>query len=185
VDEIVSRIRTTGARTIGISGIDCAGKSSLALALADELGDALVVHGDEFTRPVAERSDYLASFDYGFVYDVLLPAVRDGVTGRLMVHVTDWENDGWRDETFVLGPESFVIVEGCFLFTGRERAFDLTVWIECAFDVALSRALLRTRDLERMGGEAGVRARYAERYFPAQALHLERDDPVGRADIVL
>ena len=193
MENLALRVRQTGARSIGISGIDCAGKSTLADSLARELGGAVLVHGDAFTRPAAERHAdpdeargyYRDSFDYGFVYDELLPAVRRGFSGALTTRVSDWERDEWRKTTIHIPPDAVVIVEGCFLYTGREDAFDLRIWIDIPFDVALARALRRPRDLERMGGAAGVRERYATRYLPGQALHLERDDPVGRADIVL
>jgi hypothetical protein len=40
-------------------------------------------------------------------------------------------------------------------------------------------------DLERMGGSSGVNERYARRYLPGQAIHLERDRPAQSADLVL
>jgi hypothetical protein len=43
------------AISVGISGIDCAGKSTLAEDLLGELEPALVVSGDEFTGPMSER----------------------------------------------------------------------------------------------------------------------------------
>ena len=69
---------------MGISGIDCAGKTTLARQLADELQAAgervVVVRGDDFNRPRSERSMYPAEEpDYGFAYDqvveeLLVPA---------------------------------------------------------------------------------------------------------------
>ena len=166
---------------VGISGVDCAGKSTLAASVPG----ALVIPGDEFTRPVAEREDYYESFDYAQVFDVVVPAVRAGYAGELALRVTDWENDGWREQTIVLEPDAIVIVEGCFLFRGREGELDLRVWLDLPIDRVVERALRRPRDLERMGGPDGVRARYASRYLPAQERHLAEDDPRGRADLVL
>jgi uridine kinase len=119
------------------------------------------------------------------VYDVLLPAIRSGFSGELEARVSDWERDSWQEARFVVEPRAVVIVEGCFLFTGRERAFDLTVWLDLPLGAVVGRALQRPRDLVRMGGVDGVRERYAARYLQGQALHLERDDPAGRADVVL
>ena len=86
----------------------------------------------------------------------------------------------------MIGSNAIVLVEGCFLFTpSHEDAFDLRVWIEVPIAVALERALGRPRDLERMGGPDGVRARYESRYFAGQRLHLARDEPRQRADVVL
>ena len=92
---------------MGISGIDCAGKSTLAESLRGRLeavGEAvLVVSGDEFTRPTIERfaeSDdgpayYRDSFDYRFLFESLLPAVRDARASELFGPVSDWERDAW------------------------------------------------------------------------------------------
>ena len=85
----------------------------------------------------------------------------------------------------MLEPGATVVVEGCFLFRGREDALDLRVWLDLPLDRVVQRALQRPRDLERMGGPDGVRERYATRYLPAQRRHLELDDPRSRADLVL
>jgi uridine kinase len=188
--------RRVGHRVaVGISGPDCAGKSTLARELAESLGaSSLVVSGDEFTRPTAERyaeadeglGYYRDSFDYGELRGRLLRALRDGLVGDVALRVSDWENDGWRTETFPLRPDTLLIVEGCFLFAdGGGDEFDLAVWIDLPLSQVVERALARPRDLERMGGPDGVRERYARRYLPGQRLHLERDDPARRADVVL
>jgi uridine kinase len=183
---------------VGISGPDCAGKSTLAAAIAAELETrgtpVLVVAGDEFTRPSGERyaerdqglGYYRDSFDYRGLFDELLPALRDGTVGDLVLRVSDWERDGWRDETFPLERDTVVIAEGCFLFAGRGRdAFDLAVWIDLPLERVVERALTRPRDLARMGGPDGVRERYADRYLPGQRLHLDQDEPALHADVVL
>jgi uridine kinase len=65
VDALVARLlalpTALGRRVaVGISGIDCAGKSTLAEALRIQLArhgvPSLVVSGDEFTRPTEERN---------------------------------------------------------------------------------------------------------------------------------
>jgi uridine kinase len=105
---------------------------------------------------------------------------------ELVLRVSDWERDDWRDETFALETATVLIAEGCFLFAGHGRdAFDLAVWIDLPLGRVVERALGRPRDLARMGGRDGVRERYANRYLPGQRLHLERDEPARHADLVL
>ena len=57
IDGLRAALRRTV--TVGISGVDCAGKSTLARTLAAELRDrgvpVLVIEGDELTRPTRER----------------------------------------------------------------------------------------------------------------------------------
>jgi uridine kinase len=196
----VLEVRARLARTVsvGISGVDCAGKSTLAAFLHEELDSrgvpSLVIAGDEFTRPTADRyreSDeglgyYRDSFHYEELYSRILPAVRSNATVELTVKVADWERDGWRDEHLLLPAGAVVIAEGCFLFTqGHAADFDLSVWIDLPFDEVVPRALRRPRDLERMGGPDGVRDRYTSRYLPGQAIHLERDAPAEHATLVV
>lgn len=184
--------------SVGISGVDCAGKSSLAEALRGRLTAAglpvVVLEGDELTRPAGERyaapdqglAYYRDSFDYRVVFERLLPAVRNSFDGELEIRVTDWEHNGWKTRKLALSPAAVVIVEGCFLFAhGRAEEFDLSIWLDLPLAGILPRALQRPRDLDRMGGPQGVRSRYEERYIPGQRLYLERDRPQEQADLVL
>ena len=76
-----------------------------------------------------------------------------------------------------------ILLEGIFLFKPmcRDR-FDLKVWIDCSFKSALQRAIKRGQ--EGLSREETVRA-FQTIYFPAQAIHLARDNPREAADIVL
>jgi uridine kinase len=190
---VPSSVRSFAPRTtlVGISGIDCAGKTTLARRLADELRaaghDVVVVSGDDFNRPRSERSRRPAEdADYGFAYEqlvreLLVPA-RSGKRVETVLRVKDWARDVWDERRFVVEPGTVVLVEGVFLFMPELLPlFDLTVWLEISFDDALARAL--ERDADGMGGPDGVRERYATRYFPAQRLHLERERPHERADV--
>jgi uridine kinase len=194
LDRVLETRRRLGRTTIvGISGIDCAGKTSLAARLADELRafgeDAVVIGGDQFNRPRSERSRCpVEDADYGFAYgqlveEVLVPA-RAGRRVEARLRVKDWARDAWDDGEVAVEPGAIVLLEGVFLFT-REVSplLDLKVWLDISFDDALERALVR--DAEAMGGPDGVRERYATRYFPGQRLHLERDRPRESADLVL
>jgi uridine kinase len=194
LETIIATRRRLGRTTaVGISGIDCAGKSTLARTLARDLRaageDAVVIGGDDFNRPRAERSTLPAEDrDYGFDYgelirEVLVPSRRgDRVEARL--RVKDWDEDAWEERDFVVEPGAVVLLEGVFLFRPEVVPFlDLKIWLDIGFDDALERALVR--DADAMGGPDGVRERYATRYFPGQRLHLERDRPHEAADLVL
>lgn len=188
-----TRRRLGRTTVVGISGIDCAGKTTLAQQLAADLRDAgeraVVIGGDHFNRPRSERSAYPAEDpDYGFAYEQLLREVlapaRAGGRVEARLRIKDWELDAWDERDFAVEPGDVVLVEGVFMFT-REflPLLDLKVWVEISFGAALDRAL--TRDAAAMGGRDGVRERYATRYFPAQRLHLERDRPREASDVVV
>jgi len=65
------------------------------------------------------------------------------------------------------------VLEGSFLLKRelRER-YGLSFWVECSFETALRRALLR--DQEGLP-EGQLIADYGWIYFPAQRIHLVRD----------
>lgn len=76
-----------------------------------------------------------------------------------------------------------MVLEGIYLLKRALRAhYDLSVWIECSFATALERALARQQ--EGLPPEDTVRA-YQTIYFPAQEIHLARDDPRGAATLVV
>jgi uridine kinase len=192
------RARLGRGLSIGISGVDCAGKSTLAEAVRGRLAErglpAVLLEGDEFTRPRSERyaeaneglAYYRDSFDYRAVFEDVLPAVRRSLAGVVALRVTDWERDTWAERVVELLPAAVVIVEGCFLFAERGAAgFDLSVWLDLPLEEVVPRAVCRPRDLERMGGPDGVRERYEARYLAGQRLHLARDRPQEQADLVL
>jgi uridine kinase len=194
VDAVLEMRRRLGRTTIvGISGIDCAGKSTLARTLAADLRtageDAVVIGGDDFNRPRSERSTFPAEepdygFDYGQLIGELLVPARAGARVEARLRVKNWQRDAWEEREFVVEPGAVVLLEAVFLFRPEiVPLLDLKVWLEIGFDEALERALLR--DADAMGGPDGVRERYATRYFPGQRLHLERDRPREVADLVV
>ena len=76
-----------------------------------------------------------------------------------------------------------ILLEGIYLL---KRAFqvhyDLSVWLDCSFETALTRALSR--------GQEGLRRAdtikaYRTIYFPAQEIHFHRDDPQRAATLIV
>jgi uridine kinase len=76
-----------------------------------------------------------------------------------------------------------VVLEGIYLL---ERAFqahyDLSCWIECSFDTALERVISRAQ--EELRPEDTVCA-YRTIYFPAPAIHFQRDHPKAVATLTV
>jgi uridine kinase len=60
--------------------------------------------------------------------------------------------------------------------------YDLAVWVECSFETALERAIVRGQ--EGLPPDETVRA-FESIYFPAERFHFERDDPKASADMIL
>jgi len=73
------------------------------------------------------------------------------------------------------------VTDGIFLQRPElDDLWDVRIWLDVPFDVALARALVR--DAERIDDP---RTRYERRYWPGQRLYLEEVDPKGHADIVV
>lgn len=89
----------------------------------------------------------------------------------------------YRKQLYDFRDVDIAIVEAIFLFKREQRHhFDFAIWIDCSFETALERALARQQ--EGLGRDETIRA-YRELYFPAEAIHIERDDPMRSADFVL
>lgn len=191
------RARVEGALIVGVSGIEGAGKSTLARDLAQALNDAgvrtHVVCIDRFLNPAPLRHQgetladayYLNTFRFeDCAAQVLRPAKRDGALCGAMT-VIDLETETLEPEPLDVPDLAVLIVEGVFLFRPPlVDLFDLTIWIEIDFDAALARATQRPDDLARYPDQDAIAARYTSRYFPAQRRHIEQDRPKQRADIV-
>lgn len=76
-----------------------------------------------------------------------------------------------------------LLLEGIFLLKREHRHFyDVSAWVECSFETALERASARAQ--EGLSPIDTARA-YESIYFPAQRIHLRRDDPRASADWIL
>jgi uridine kinase len=88
----------------------------------------------------------------------------------------------FREHRYVFRKIDIILLEGIFLFKPMYRDhFDLKIWIDCSFATALHRAMAR--------GQEGLPPQEAKRafetiYFPAQRIHLARDNPRDAADII-
>jgi uridine kinase len=148
---------------VAIDGPDAAGKTTMAEGLV-KLLPAVRAGIDDFHRPRGERYRRGPLSPEGCYRDTFdLTAVRRAVLASA-------------------GP--VLVFDGVFLLRPELRdLWDLSVFVGVAPEETVRRALVRDAGL--MGGEDGVRERYARRYLPAQELYRAEADPVGVADVVL
>ncbi|MDA1297342.1 MAG: hypothetical protein O3B04_04975 [Chloroflexi bacterium] len=155
---------------LGISGIDCSGKSTLADAVVKHARNAGIrselAHVDDFIIPPARRkSEGTAHIDYfenTFDHEAFAGSVRQLASDPAV---------------------RLVIGEGIFLFR-REMAglWHKRVWLEMTGELSAERGAARDANL--FGSSGNARDLYLSTFVPAHEYHMERDRPACAADLV-
>ena len=198
IDRIVEardRAPATRALLVGISGIDGSGKGFVSLKVANALRDkslnvALVSADDWLNLPdVCLNPDNYAEHFYKHairfdeMFERLITPLRNHGEVDVLADCGDAKATSHRKHRYVFSNIDILLLEGIFLFKTRYREyFDLKIWIECSFQTALRRAIARGQE-----GLPTAETQYSFEtiYFPAQRIHLDRDDPRRAADLIL
>ncbi|MBC8195012.1 MAG: uridine kinase [Actinobacteria bacterium] len=169
------------ARVVGIAGGSCAGKTTLARALADRLGDACnYLAFDEYYRDhghltVEDRAlvnyDHLDSLDDG----LFLRHLDDLTAGRPVdVPVYDFATHCRTDQTRTLQPRPMVVADGILLFAipGITDRLDLSVFVDAPEELRLARRIYR--DVRERGRTAeSVQAQFEATVAPSHRLFVQ------------
>jgi uridine kinase len=131
-----------------IDGLGGAGKSTLAVSVAQKRHDVTIVHGDDFYGPEASdwtawtpQQGYERYFDHHRLEDQLLRPLRSG--GRASFQRYDWPANALADWVDV-DPDGLVIVEGVYLLRPRLRRYwDLAVYVDATRDLRQRRMYAR------------------------------------------
>nr|WP_297424867.1 uridine kinase [uncultured Actinotalea sp.] len=196
VAEVARRVRALPTTTplVAVDGVDGAGKTTFADALADHLRATgtrtLRVSVDGFHRPRAERYRQGRASPSGFFEDSYdLPAfraavvepLRPGGDRRVRTAVFDHRTDRpVAVEPVAVADGTAVVVDGIFLHRDElADAWDLSVWLEVPFTTTFARMAVRD------GCPADPDDPANARYRDGQLLYLDRCDPRSRATLVL
>lgn len=181
---------------VAIDGVDGAGKTTLADALAAVVAaqgrTTIRASVDDFHHPRARRyargrhspdGHYLDSYDYGSFRKLLLDPLAPGGSGRYIARHFDLDNDrpfelDWQQAK----PAAALIVDGIFLHRPELRSYwDLSIFLKVDFAVSVPR-----------GGQRGPAtdlpdpdAPQNQRYVGGQMRYLSESAPVQHADIVV
>ena len=179
---------------VGISGIDGCGKGYVAkqleahLALHGVTPATLNVDGwlnlpeKRFDRHVPATNFYQNAIRFDEFFTQLVLPLKERRSVYLVADFAEETASHYRKHTYDFRDVSVVLVEGIFLFKPQYRKyFDLTIWIDCSFPTALARAIDRAQ--EGLSAAKTIAA-YETIYFPAQRIHLKRDNPRETADLV-
>ena len=116
------------------------------------------------------------------MFEQLIVPLKQNRGINLTANCADAKATAFRKESYDFHNIDVLLLEGIFLFKPAYRHhFDLSVWIDCSFEVALERAIERRQ--EGLSPDETVRA-FQTIYFPAQRLHIERDQPRDHADFL-
>jgi uridine kinase len=180
---------------IGISGIDGSGKGyvtqQIQARLAQHSVTAALINVDGWLNLPQIRFDSTQPGEHFYehalrlddLFDQLILPLKDQRSVTLVADFTEETATAYRKHLYNFANLDVVLLEGIFIFKQRYReVFDLAVWIDCSFPTALARALARRQ--EGLGFTETICA-YETIYFPAQRIHLVRDEPRRKADLVL
>jgi uridine kinase len=180
---------------VGISGIDASGKGFVTAKLADalrakSLNVALISADDWLNLPHVSmnRDNYAEHFyDHAIRFDEMFERLIVPLKYHREINITadcaDAKATTYRERRYDFRNIDIVLLEGIFLFKrGYRHQFDLSVWIDCSFECALERAIER--------GQEGLpptetSEAFETIYFPAQRIHLARDEPREAADCIV
>lgn len=192
-----ARTRLPARRSVlvALSGIDASGKGYLASRLAAALegrGIRTAVLGvDGWLNLPPVRFDperpaeafYERAIRFEEMFGTLILPFRDARACHVVAAYTEETAAAYRLHTYAFGDTDVILLEGIFLLKRTWRAhYDLSFWVDCTFETALERAVRRGQ--EGVPPAETVRA-FRTIYFPAQRLHLAKDEPRAAASHVL
>jgi uridine kinase len=183
-----------GRAIVAVDGLDGAGKTVFADALAAQLG---VGHRavfrasiDDFHQSRARRyargrdsaeGFYRDSFDYPTFKRMLAEPFRTGWIGSFNLRAFDLKRDVPFQPVWSSGPEdALLIVDGIFLNRPELRGiWNYSIWLEVDPEIALAR--VKARDAEEFEHDIAN----PERYSGGQALYLAEAKPIEAATAII
>ena len=181
---------------IAIDGVDGAGKTTLADALAPLVAakgrPVIRASVDDFHNPRSIRyargrhspdGFYLDSYDYDSFYRLLLEPLSVEGSGEYAAKRFDLDNDRPFDLHLQQAePAAALIVDGIFLHRRElRRCWDLSIFLKVDFDISLPRGAARGQGADAIDPDSPSH----QRYVGGQRRYLAECDPEQQADIVI
>ncbi len=179
---------------VGISGIDAGGKSFIAAKLTEAIRlkgfNVATINIDgwlnlppvRFDKTNAAENFYENAIRFDEMFEKLILPLKINRSIKLIADLTEETATEYRKHEYFYENVEILLLEGIFLFKKEFRElFDLKIWVECPFEIALQRAIARSQ--EGLSTEETIKS-YKTIYFPAQKIHFARDFPQTFADLV-
>ncbi|MER1996035.1 MAG: uridine kinase [Arthrobacter sp.] len=176
---------------VGIDGVDGAGKTTFADALAARLrGPVIRISIDGFHLPRRERyrqgkssphGFFEDSYDYGAFRNLVVDPLRPGGSGRYRTACHALATDRQMRLPELPAPElAVVLVDGLFLHRPElSNIWDATVFLDVSFETSCRR--LAQRD----GSDPDPHAAASSRYVRGQEIYLSACDPCSAASVLV
>lgn len=184
---------------VAFDGVDAAGKTTLADALAvflRHVSPRPVIRAsiDSFHNPREVRyrqgpdspaGYYEDSFNIPALKRCLLEPLGPGGSRMIQTALFDFRtNTTMRADTAHAAQDAVLLLDGIFLMRPELAGYwDFTIFVQVTFETVLARVI--QRDTAYLGDEQAIVRRYRQRYIPAQQRYLETCCPAERADIVI
>jgi len=142
---------------VAVDGVDAAGKTTLADALAARVPGAACISADDFLRPAEER-------------------YRQGRESPQGYYDDSFDHGRLREAVNASGP--LVIVEGIFLFRPElDDLWTFRIFVHVELEESIRRGVAR---------DGPERAHlYRRRFAPGQRIYLDAVRPAERADVIV
>jgi uridine kinase len=183
------------ALLVGLSGIDGSGKGYVTRQLIPTLTArqlrVAAINVDGWLNLPSVRFDPIRPaenfYENALRLHELFARLVLPLRAKRHAHVTmDWVDEtaaASRPYTYDFEDVDIILLEGAYLYKrAYRRHFDLAVWIDCSWETALERSIARSQ--EGLAPEETVQA-YRTIFFPAEEIHLRRDDPRPSADLIV
>ena len=164
------------ARCIGINGLDCAGKTTVALGLLQQLQKAgenvTLLHVDDFNDMAVQNLIYSAYANGKFSDDLFQLYYEKSVDYEALANAIKVE----------CSPSRIVMVEGVFLYKPQlSGLFDYRVFLDVEPEVARARFAQRRLDI----GDKRPTSVFDDIWLPAFERYCWDVSPKSMADMVL
>lgn len=179
---------------VGISGIDGSGKGHVAGHLSRELElrgcRIAAIKADGWLNLPKVRFDrydlpgnfYRNGLRLDEMFTQLVLPLRDNRSISFVADLAEETASEFTNHAYHFEDIDVILLEGIFIFKRNfVDYFDLKIWINCSFEKALERAVKRSQ--EGLSPRETVLA-YKTIYFPAQQLHIDKDEPIEAADLI-
>ncbi|MFC1900210.1 hypothetical protein ACFLYN_01310 [Chloroflexota bacterium] len=189
--QVAARKPEDKAFIVGITGIDCSGKTTFAESFNEFLVSkgftTQIIHLDDFHNPTSYRYSgenqaenyFNKSFNIEKIINELLVPVQQKKAFSTKLTLLNLETDNYEiKKEYSINQDTIVVFEGVFLFREELAPYiDYKIFIEISFDESLIRA--RIRD------EKAILSKYDEKYLPAQKKYLDEYPPSETADMII